>query len=303
MKRILLLALLVSLVSLPTNAFAARMLLLSDVGTAAVGDVVAVRLMLDPEGESVNGIEGEVLLSRHLRLVRIEYGHSPIALWLIRPRLQGEQKVEFAGILPGGYLGDLSATWKGYRAGELLVLYAEVLEAGKAEATLGTTLLTRNDGEGSAVAFSSKPLALQILSALSGRAPEAALPEGDSVPPSPFDVKVIKDQAVFDGSYAVIFNAQDEESGVAYYEIAEARSLLAHESELLWKRTESPALLGDQFLTSNIYVRAVDYAGNVRTERLAPSFTPVSDLFALFAALTGILLVLAVFRRMRRSQK
>lgn len=285
---------------LPMATEAASVALMTEARAVTVGDVITIVVKLDPQGEPINGVDGSVRLSPGLMLERIEYGASPVSLWLTRPHEQRKGVIEFAGIIPGGYLGNLSAQWTGYRPGELMTLYVRAVEAGTAEAVLDSgTTLSLNDEQGTLVPFATSPLALVVQAGAAGRIPDTALPTDDRIPPSPFEVRIIRDEALFSGAYAVAFSAEDEQSGVARFEIAESRNPLGDGTDLEWREAQSPVRLDDQLLTSGIYVKAIDGAGNERVEYLGASFSPVADILAGALAFIGILILLVALRRLR----
>lgn len=284
----------------PTTSDAVSLSVVAREGAVRVGDVISVDVLLDPEGETINGIEGNLLYSKQLQLERVEYGKSPVSFWLVRPSARGEYGVTFAGILPGGYLGNLSPEWRGYRAGTLMTLHLKAMAPGAAEVVVeGSTTITKHDGLGTPLSFTSTSLSRAVLQAPQGYVPSGGVPGADTAPPSPFYPAIIKETTLFDGDYAVVFATQDEESGVQRYQIAETRNPFGDGTKLAWVDAESPARLTDQFLTSGIYVKAIDVAGNERVEYVPASFSPVADILAIAFALVGILVVLAVFRRLR----
>lgn len=288
------------LAGIPTTSFAVSLSIVSDSLEVRVGDVIAADVLLDPEGESINGIEGNLLFSKQFILERVEYGESPISFWLTRPSARGEYGVTFAGILPGGYEGNLSPQWTGYRPGTLMTLYLRAVTPGVGEVvTEGSTTITKHDGLGTSVAFTTSALTRTVLDASAGRAPTSAMRDGDTTAPAPFYISIIRDENLFDGAYAITFATQDEESGIARYMVAETRNPFGDGTALSWIDAEPPVRLDDQLLTSGIYVKAIDASGNERVEYLAPSFTPVADILAVVFALVGILVVLAVLRRLR----
>lgn len=82
-----------------------------------------------------------------------------------------------------------------------------------------------------------------------------------------------------DGKYAVVFATTDTLSGIDHYEIAELAPKrffeIGNNKEIEevenWLDEKSPYVLEDQRLSSHIFVRAVDVAGNTRVAEIAPS--------------------------------
>ncbi len=98
-------------------------------------------------------------------------------------------------------------------------------------------------------------------------------------------IELLSDQRVFDGQYFIIFDAQDKQTGIDHYEVLESEPGAesageSGRSDLIrrfikgktpqWKVAQSPYLLEDQKLQSEVHVKAVDKAGNERTVKYFP---------------------------------
>ena len=75
--------------------------------------------------------------------------------------------------------------------------------------------------------------------------------------PEPFDVFAAESA---DNRPEVVFAAVDKGQGIDHYEVAERRAWWP--AGLQWKVATSPYALGDRYGTSDVYVKAVDRAGN-----------------------------------------
>ena len=69
------------------------------------------------------------------------------------------------------------------------------------------------------------------------------------------------------------FSTTDPQSGIDHYEILEG-------SDTVWHNATSPYRLTDQSLSSNIYIRAVDGAGNFRVVELPAENSPHPEISA-----------------------
>jgi hypothetical protein len=92
----------------------------------------------------------------------------------------------------------------------------------------------------------------------------------------------------------LVFSTQDKGSGIDYYEVKEeSQFLLFRLLPSKWHRAESPYLLRDQSLSSRIYVKAVDRAGNKQFAELLPKrlihwYEDYSFWFIIVSGLGGI---------------
>lgn len=240
---------LVLFLSLPGAAGAATASLVHVPQEIGVGDTVAVLLRVS-SGVSVNTFSGSLRYPKEkLEFVSLNDGNSIVSLWLARPTNQ-QDGIEFSGLVPGGYSGD---------DGLLFTSFFKAKGAGTAAISLERAIFLRNDGAGG-----SEPVSSGILSLTIGGTSRGSFNEGTDIdPPEPFQIQLGKNPDIFDGRSYAAFTTTDKGSGVSYYEIAEQRIPFL---SLQWKLAESPSALADQYLTSDIYVKAIDNAGNERVE-------------------------------------
>lgn len=218
-----------------------------------VADRFEIEAVLDSE-EPVNALEGElVFLSDFADLESVSDGNSVINFWIERPRAIADDRLEFAGIIPGGFQGGkgrlFTMVFKSkhpFGAGEKI---SSFIVAQKISGFL-------NDGRSSAAKLTSSPFDLVVPLKTGEAKPK------DYAPPENFTPEIGRDTLLFVGKYFLVFGTQDKDSGVNYYEVKEGgRS---------FRRAESPYVLENQLLTEWVFVRAVDYAGNIREAAVAP---------------------------------
>jgi len=96
----------------------------------SVGDEFEVEVLLDPENEYINALQGEILfLPNTLTLINVFDGDSIIALWLERPKEQ-DGKIVFSGIIPGGFIGVAKPFDPSLKPGRVARLLFKAKEAG-----------------------------------------------------------------------------------------------------------------------------------------------------------------------------
>ncbi len=203
--------------------------------------------------QEFNALQGTIQYPENLlELKKIENGNSIIPLWLRRPMKDTTSPlIQFSGVIPGGFHG----------RGEIVSLVFEVTTSGKAEVNLEGIKMLRNDGRGEelAVALHNFSMPLRRNEKISLR--QSSL-RTDTLPPEPFTPEIVKSVLLFNNAYTLIFAAIDRQSGIDHYEVLEVPHGFTGEAGGAWHAEESPYLLKDQALTSDIYVRAVDRENN-----------------------------------------
>ncbi len=259
------------IVALPNgSAFAARIFFEALPNQDSPYYIAAIKL--DPQDESINALEGKIFFSENLELIAISNTDGIVNAWINRPQY-ANNRISFSGIIPGGYSGSLSSTWKGARPGTLFELTFKVKTAGKAELMFTDISLLRNDGAGSEAVVIAEGLSVDV--AQSGNTltnPFAA----DRTTPEIFEITRMQNTDLSQGKHLIIFNSADKESGIKRYEVAESyRQVLKDDRSLKWHEGTSPYVLKDQDLTSYVYVKAIDNNDNVQIATLDP-ITPAS---------------------------
>ena len=207
-----------------------------------------VLIQLDTQGQAINAVEAHFSFDpRAFSIASISDGGSIINLWLTKPGFSNTSgTLDLSGIVPGGIVtGD----------GLLVAVTLDPVAGGtsKGFALTGARALL-NDGRGTAakLSFIGAPFSLDSISstiAIDTQAPDSFTPEIGS------------DPNIFGGKYFLAFAATDQHSGIDRYEVMEGPGGI-------WRPAVSPYLLNDQSLAGDIYVRAIDIAGNFRLEKV-----------------------------------
>jgi hypothetical protein len=219
-----------------------------------------VDLMLEPENESINAVEGKIVLPPDvLGIYAVSDGNSIVSLWIDKPQVSADSSVIFSGIIPGGYQDT---------NGLILSLILKAKQTGSASISIADARALLNDGLGTAAKLATTTLNLKLTAATSSFTP----PYFDQAPPEDFKPMVSSNPSLFDGKQFLVFATQDKDSGLDYYAVYESQQPQTKEqlSAADWQKAESPYLLKDQKFNSYIYVKAVDKAGNVRIVEVAP---------------------------------
>ncbi len=271
-----------SIFFLPIIASAATLSMKASPASIGVGDVVRVDIFIGSY-ISVNAFSGTVSYSSpSLEPIAVSDGSSIVNLWINHPSVPSSgAEISFEGITPGGFSGD---------SGALFSVLFKAKESGVANVSLGNIEVLRNDGAGSKEPVTAETLALNIEPKSSGGYSEPA----DLTAPESFTVYLGNDTQLFGGKYYLVFATVDKNSGIDHYEVAESRvpSFLSSFFALSWSTTTSPYIFADQNLTSTVYIKAVDRAGNEQFSICPPShlFTIYEDIAILVILITVVLL-------------
>jgi hypothetical protein len=247
-----------------------------------------ISVLLDSEGQEINAVSLTLKFSAGEIFVKnLSDANSIISLWIDKPSFsEKEGEIHFSGIIPGGYNS----------AHGLLVKinfetdFSKNVVFGFKDATV---LL--NNGLGTEAKILGTPLNLTVSASVATTTPERA----SLLPPENFKPEIISDPGLYGGKWALIFSTTDKGSGVDYYEVLESGGTIGP-----WKNAESPYLLEDQNLSSDVFVRAVAKDGSFIIVKIPSKNIPLS--FKKYYSLLVVLLLLivgAVIYRNRRSAK
>ncbi len=269
------------LIVVPLPAFAVSLVMQPVSGTRTVN------VMLDTGDELINAVEGSIDTGSSI-VSAVSFTGSVLPLWLERP---STDSLRFSGIVPGGYSGSFGP------------LFSITLGGTSQSATLTPKGVKAylNDGKGTEASLVALPASVEFDTTTSTPAnPDHGVPEFS-------EVRIARDPAVFDNAWFVTFNAQDAESGVARYEVAEREGDDAgHQDTLTWHLATVPYRLLDQSRSSTVFVRVTDGAGNDRVATLPPESSLATNPYAILGGLSLLLLLLAsviVFKRARIPKK
>jgi len=261
-----------------------------------------VELRVDAKDECINTIKGDLSFPQDvLEAVDFSQGDSILSIWLEPPDInQTLGLVSFIGGIPGGYCGKLPGEpGRPDLIGKIIFNVKEV-NGGQTSVEiefLNSSQVLLNDGFGTPAKLTLKGMAIKILPG-EGEVPESEWEKElkeDTVPPEPFKIEINKDPSVFEGKYFIVFQTQDKQSGIDYYEVKEGKRD--------WKRTESPYLLEDQSLRSIIKAKAMDKAGNERIAEYLPTYKIAWKdwLYRLILILIGVGIIWRIIRKYKKK--
>jgi len=264
--------------SVSYSAHAALLYLTPASGTFQPGETAVLDLRIDPQGQSINAAQIDIGFPKNIvKAADVSRGNSIFSLWVSPPVInQDFGLIQLAGGIPGGYngraAGDPSLT-------NIIAQFifevpnSSTVPAQAMISILDSSKVLLNDGLGTPakLTLQGANLSINYTGQPQGNAWTDIL-KGDKTPPEEFAVEVHQDTsgAVFGGKYFAVFSTVDKQSGLDHYEISETKDANAASSTWQWKPANSPYVLQDQSLQSTIRVKAIDKAGNVRIETVAP---------------------------------
>ena len=236
----------------PAFASAATMGVVSGSSSIVVGQPFEVNVSFDAQGATANAIQATVTFPPGLfTLQGVNDGASPVTLWVEPPHEIASGTVEFAGIVPGG----ISA------ANSVVELILVPVASGTGTVGISDAALLANDGQGTPIPVTTSDATINVAPAPAN----GVVPQGPAFPytvPQTFTPVISQNPGVYGGQYFLIFSTTDKGSGIAYYEVLETPAGSGMGENPAWAMATSPYLLQDQDLSSDIYVRAVNNAGN-----------------------------------------
>jgi hypothetical protein len=261
--------------------------------TAQLNTPFAVDVILDPQGQVINATQGVLAFSTDTLMIKGIYtGNSIINLWIQKPQEASSGTIAWGGIIPGGFDGILEPNQTSTLPGKLFTVVFDPVKTGTVDIDFQTSTVLLNNGRGTPANLTTDGIVLTVTSSTNSISPLPTTITNDHNPPDPFTITLTRDPGFFHNQWFIIFNAQDKESGVASYGILESIYPRKNINDSEWRPVSSPYVLHDQSLSSYVYVRAVDYAGNARIAVLTPAH-PVSA-FTRLAYVWVIILMLGI---------
>ncbi len=273
---------------IPAFAFAATMGLVAESPSVVVGQPFEVDVTLDTQGAVANAVQAVVTFPPgQFTLQGVNDGESPVTLWITPPHETASGTVGFAGIVPGG----VSA------ASSVVGLILVPTTPGAGAIGISDVSLLANDGQATPIPVTTSGATINVAPAPAS----GVVPQGPSFPytvPQTFTPIISQDPNVYSGKYFLIFSTTDKGSGMAYYQMLETPAGTGVGQNPAWVTATSPYLLQDQSLSSDIYVRAVNNAGNaiiVKVPARHPASAWRGPWEAGIAAAVGILLIVTAW--------
>jgi hypothetical protein len=228
-------------------------------------------VMVNTASETINAVEGEVVLPRGVNIEQIQTGNSAVLVWIQEPKFNKEHNsIIFSGISPGGFQGEKP----------IFSFTGDFTPEDIAHFSYTNVVALRNDGSGTPVTVSLSTRALKL--------------SKDDAPPEPFQPVLSSSPDIYNGHKFISFLAQDKGLGVERYEYASSWIFTPRKNG--WQQITSPYLLTKSDLFKRIYVRAIDRSGNYRVSEVDG---PYHSYFT-FGGIIFIVCSIFLLRRLRK---
>ncbi|MDI6820983.1 MAG: hypothetical protein QMD65_02265 [Patescibacteria group bacterium] len=241
------------------------------------GNIVMIRIQSDV---SVNAWTGSVLIPQEIKINKIITKPSITEIWQKIPEFQNNQ-IDFVGGKPNGFEGDG-------------IIFKIILEGNGKLQFSSITAAYLNDGAGSNALVLRESLDYSLKN-------NSFIGIVDNTAPQAFSPQFFQDINFFDNKPVVIFETEDNESGISYYEIKE----ITGSGIIDWHAAESPYVLNEG--VKEIQIKAVDNFGNERIETFNAEKTNLSSesvlLFVLVIAIIAVAYIIILKWRKKRSLK
>lgn len=205
-----------------------------------------ITVYFDPEDDFINTIESKIKISDNIQITDIFHGNSLIPLWINQPSFK-DNEINFSGIIPGGYNGELTLNNQ-LVFGELLTIIGEIKTKESGSIIISDALVLANDGQGTAVPVSLDEVNIIFKEGAKNEASDI----DDTIPPDSFEISV-ENNELFGEETVAIFSTRDGQSGIDHYEIKLDNGI--------WSVAESPYVL--EKIPNKINVKAIDKKGNI----------------------------------------
>lgn len=220
-------------------------------------------LNVDTNTNSINAIEGTLLIPQNISIAKIYDGNSTILFWVDKPILDKDTNtIRFSGFTPGGFQGNRN----------LFSFDGNFTEKDLDKFVFQNVRALANDGQGTVV-----QVKLTIASTTINK---------DTTSPEIFVPEISKSPDAFNNSYFISFVTQDKGTGIDHYEYATTRFF--NPSLNSWKTAQSPLVLTKDEASKRIFIKAVDGAGN---ERISTLFGPNYFEYTFIRFIIGVLII------------
>ena len=243
-----------------------------------------IEVRMNPNGVPINAVEGTIgLFGSGLSAISsiiVETGGSALTLWPSIPEYSSSEKViRFTGGTPETFSGDV------------LLFRMRIFSKKPGEITtswLGGSAY-QSDGVGTREGISSRSLTVSLAQNEPNQINAASI---DSTPPRFEDIEISQDIDAYDGKYFLSWNAIDDISGIARYEVVEGTTTTEVNNGVY--------VLHDQERKTKIIVIAYDHAGNSTSIKVSARY---NTLGIIVVGVVIMLTLLGVFIIRRRYLK
>lgn len=275
---------------IPIRSFAVSFDLVTKSNNYQQGSEFYIDVVVDPQGQSINGVDGELVIA-NANVLRIEDGGSIVKNWIVRPVFtdnNGAKNINFSGIIPNGFNGYLNSTQK---RGLVFRVVLGAKKEGLVNFNLKNLMVTKNDGQGSPINVKNQIMSINISN--TGEIEKYTVVDNER---PEVNYEIITDPNLFDGKNVLVFSAIDSKSGL--------KDIYIKEGSRDFKPADSPYLLEDQLLRGIILLKVTDNAGNETLVKIKPTLaTHLPNNSLVILIITILVFIIGMFYIKNKSNK
>jgi hypothetical protein len=240
-----------------------------------IGKSVVVSVSIRPDTVGVNAIEGSLVFDPKFVSYNKSYtDNSVIDLWVMRPTMNEEGKIDFAGIVPGG-------TTKNGIVAEFEFIATEL---GSTTIASQDVLIGLQKSPGFVVLQNNQAIMVNIQE--KGGFGVVQNVGSDQEKPQFYPAEIGRSEAVFENNYFVSFLAKNANE----YFVQESHFWEPHSDK--WEPVQSPYVLEDQARESYVFIKARDSQGNETIIKVAPVWYKQSYVWLSGAMIASVIILL-----------
>lgn len=266
----------------PFKSSAATAYVTADYPVIGVGDTILITVALDTEERNPNTIQGDIRIDDpkgSLEVKDFSLADSDLSQWLKTPSLDTPGRISFIGGQPGG-LNKHSAL--------LFKIVVKAQHEGKVVFLPQNLTAFDNDSKATALQTGGRSFTLNVGPQGVVKNQWQEVISKDNEPPQNLTVTIGQDRFAFDGKKFLSISANDKESGIDRFEVAE--------DKLPPVRSGNTYVLQNQRETSPIRVLAYDKAGNKSEVILTPEVKSYAKIVWIIGILSSISIAFGFYR-------
>lgn len=267
-----------------------------------IGDEFLIKLFLNTNDNSVNAGQIKLLFSQDgLEVRQVNPSNSIFSLWAKEPNINNESgEINFTGGLPSpGFIGD---------RGLMLEALLKAKAVGDFQIKTNSSNILKNDGLGTKLRVLEANKTISVRKAIPGYVPSTVIKNLDTSPPVNVVLNVGRSDLIYDGKYFAAFTAEDKESRVVKYEIAEVLWDLHGENDIFpeetdWNEAKSPYVLKNQNKNETVFLRVTDSFGNktVVSQKLEIAEKKTKNLIFKALILIAVLIIIIIISKLSKK--
>jgi hypothetical protein len=181
------------------------------------GDTIVVDVKMNSEKQSINVVDGNIVLNNATNLVvrEISLAGSSFSIWPKKPALSPDKKtISFVGGVPGGINSEDANIFK---------IILEAKNIGRTIIYPENVLAYINDGKATKSTVSTRRAEFDVTNKdnLPANDEWSSAILADKTPPEDFVIDIGQDASMFDGKKFATFTVLDKETGIDYYTVSE----------------------------------------------------------------------------------